>query len=164
MNYFEFFGIDVSIDIDMNALKDRFYENSRKYHPDFHTLSSDEDKDEALRLSALNNEAFKILKNERKRIKYILELNNLLEEGKNTVPQDFLMDMMEINEALMELQFDPNPTASDDVKSKIAAFILELKKELGAIKNDFPSEQALQDLKDYYLKNQYLKRLLEKID
>ena len=41
------------------------------------------------------------------RMRYILELEGSLgEEGQNQIPQDFLMEMMEINEALMELEFD----------------------------------------------------------
>ena len=49
----------------------------------------------------------KTLKDFDKRMKYILDQKGIMdEEGQNKLPQSFLMEMMEINEALMELEFD----------------------------------------------------------
>ncbi|NUO01667.1 MAG: hypothetical protein HUU01_13755, partial [Saprospiraceae bacterium] len=110
INYFEFFGLPVSIELDEASLKRRFYENSKKFHPDFFTLESPEKQAEILELSTFNNEAWRTLSDFDSRLKYLLELKGLFgEEGTNVLPQEFLMDMMDINEAAMELEFDFDP-------------------------------------------------------
>merc|ERR1712127_1087704 len=84
---------------------------------------------EVLELSTLNNNAFKTLSNFDKRMKYILELKEVLgEEGKNKIPQEFLMEMMEINENLMELEFDFDKNNFDRIQNslkKLESILLE---------------------------------------
>ena len=120
MSYFDFYNIPISFKVDAAALKQTFYANSKKYHPDFFTMESVEKQAEILELSTLNTQAYKTLSNFDARMKYILELKNVLaDEGKNTIPQDFLIDMMDINEALMELEFDFDPQAYQKVLSDV---------------------------------------------
>jgi len=96
MTLFEFYNIPITFIPDEAALRKTFYANSKKYHPDFYTLASQEEQEKALELSTLNNEAFKILSDQDRRMKYILELKGVMgEEGQNNIPQDFLMEMME---------------------------------------------------------------------
>ena len=129
MNYFEFFKIPVSFNLNEAELKKAFYSNSKKFHPDFFTLESKEKQMEVLELSTLNNNAFKTLSNFDKRMKYILELKEVLgEEGKNKIPQEFLMEMMEINENLMELEFDFDKNNFDKIQNslkKLESILLE---------------------------------------
>ena len=90
MNYFEFFDIPVSFFPDEAALKRYYYENSKKYHPDFYTLESEDRQAEVLELSTFNNEAYKTLSDFDKRMKYILTLEDALaEEGANQLPPGF---------------------------------------------------------------------------
>ncbi len=163
-NYFHFFNLPVSPTLDAAALKRTFYANSKRYHPDFHTLADDAAKEEALEKSTINNQGYKVLADEDRRLKHLLDLKGVLgEEGSNKMPQAFLMEMMEINEALMELQFDDDPAA----KAKIDAMIAELEtgfhadvvKLLNQYDDATVSEADLEKLKDYYLKKRYLRRL-----
>ena len=55
MNYFEFFGIEPAFLVDEAGLRKQFLANSQAFHPDFHTLKTDAEQQEALRLSSLNN-------------------------------------------------------------------------------------------------------------
>ena len=106
-HYFAFYGLPISFYPDEKALKKLFLETSRKFHPDYFTLASEDEKANALIQSSYNNDAYKVLSDEHSRLKYILDLKNILkEEGKNAIPQEFLMEMMELNEKVMELQFD----------------------------------------------------------
>ena len=128
MNYFDFYEIPVSFLIDEAQLKLQFYEKSKKFHPDFYTLESEEKQQEVLQLSTLNNEAYKTLSDFDKRMKYILDLKGVLEEeGKNQIPQSLLMEMMDINENLMELEFDFDKTKYTAVKDQLE----KLESELG---------------------------------
>ncbi|HRD80271.1 MAG TPA: Fe-S protein assembly co-chaperone HscB, partial [Saprospiraceae bacterium] len=61
MNYFEFFRLPLSFQLDEEALRKAFYANSKKYHPDFYTLESEEKQTEILELSTINNQAYHTL-------------------------------------------------------------------------------------------------------
>jgi len=120
MNYFEFYEIPVSFGVDAEGLRKRFYALSKQYHPDFYTLESEEKQAEILQLSTLNNEAYKTLRDEDQRMKYVLALQGVLgEEGSNKLPPAFLMEMMELNEGLMELDFDPDPSAVANIRQEL---------------------------------------------
>jgi len=163
MNYFKFYGLKESLKIDEAELKQKFYENSKRFHPDFFTLDDVEKQMEALEQSTYNNTAYKTLIDFERRLHYFLEMKGILsEEGSNQIPQEFLMEMMEVNEAIMELQFDFNQDhfsqlfkelehAKDQLYKDIESLIPKASNEL--------SEEDKQALKNYYLKSKYLRRL-----
>ena len=108
MNYFEFLGIPLSFHPDESAMQKAYYQNSKKFHPDFHSLADDEKQAWAMENATINNAAFTTLSDPDKRIRYILELKGLLsdESQQPALPPAFLMEMMDINEAIMDLQMD----------------------------------------------------------
>ncbi|RYD70944.1 MAG: Fe-S protein assembly co-chaperone HscB, partial [Sphingobacteriales bacterium] len=108
-NYFEFYELPIQFNPDLNAVKAKFYAFSKQFHPDFYANESEEKQQEVLDLSTLNNKAYQVLSDENKRIAYVLQLLGELPDGeKYNLSNDFLMDMMEINEALMEMEFEPD--------------------------------------------------------
>ncbi|MEM7105020.1 MAG: iron-sulfur cluster co-chaperone HscB C-terminal domain-containing protein [Bacteroidota bacterium] len=169
MNYFEFYEIPVSFLPDEALIKHTYFRLSKAYHPDFYTLESEDKQAEILELSTQNNNAYKVLSNFDSRMKYILELKGVMdEEGKAKVPQDFLMEMMDINEALMELQFDFDKSQYDKLISDIETLETELlegvQPALESYNDEKSNESELLALKDYYLKKRYLLRLRENLD
>ena len=107
MNYFEFYNLPVHYNIDQKKLRRLFLKKSKEFHPDYYGMDAAEDQAAMLEKSSLNNEAYKALKDDQSRLKYILELKEMMgEQAKNNLPQSFLMEMMDINEKMMELQFD----------------------------------------------------------
>ena len=168
MNYFEFYDLPISFQLDEAALKRSFYANSKRYHPDFFTLENEEKQNEILELSTLNTQAYKTLSDFDRRMKYVLELKDVFEEeGKNSLPQDFLMDMMDINEAIMELEFDFDETAYQKVikdAQNIGNQILEEVKPIVENYQDGDTPQSdLEKVKNFYLKKRYLLRILENV-
>jgi molecular chaperone HscB len=169
MNYFEFFEIPISFKLDEAELKRTFYANSKKYHPDFYTLESEEKQMEVLELSTLNNNAYKTLSDFDKRMKYILDVKGILgEEGKNKLPQEFLMEMMDINENLMELEFDFDQSNFDKVQKDLKLLESNLLKEVNPFLDNYddnaPSEEELSVIKNYFLKKRYLLRIKENLN
>lgn len=166
-NYFSFFNLPLSPNVDQALLKKTFYANSKRFHPDFHTLKEDDEREEALEQSTLNNQGYKILTDEDKRLRHLLEVKDVLgPEGSNSVPQDFLMEIMEINEALMELEFDNDPMARQKVEALITQLESDLRQSVSTLINNYDdstvSTAELEQLKDYYLKRRYLLRLRNK--
>jgi len=167
MEYFELYSLPVSFLIDEKDLKKQFLKKSREFHPDFFTLESEEKQEDILRSSTLNNAAYKVLKDFDLRMKYILTQSGTLKgEGQDKLEQSFLMEMMDINEALMELQFEPNEVESQKLLSQIKAFETDLKKDVEtflAKEINSLSTDDLESVKQYYLKKKYLNRLEENL-
>ena len=169
MNHFELFGIPLGFEIDQSLLKRKYYELSKQFHPDKFTLHSEEEQVHALQKSTELNKAYRVLKDKQSRIKYILEyLGVEFNEGNEQVSQEFLMEMVDINETLMELKFDPDIEKQKETLHSINAIKTSLSDEIALVaqKLDFnnPSEEQLVQIKDYYLKSQYLKRLVQNLD
>jgi molecular chaperone HscB len=107
VNYFEVFGLSRRLVIDTAALRKRFYELSRQWHPDFQHRAAPAEQARALEQSALVNAAYKALRDPIARVEYLIRL----EEGRATkegaavkpqAPPDLLAEMFEIQEALQE--------------------------------------------------------------
>lgn len=166
MNYFEFYQIPIGFKIEAKKLKRKFYEYSRKYHPDFFVQSSVSEQEEVLEKATLNNKAYKILSSLDSRIKYVLECKGLMEEGeKYQLPPMFLMEMMEVNEALMELQFEPDPQSLQTLTKQVDAIESNLFEEVAQIIENYEDgvsdEEDLKKVKIFYFKRRYLLRIRE---
>ncbi|MFM2224306.1 MAG: hypothetical protein RJA07_508 [Bacteroidota bacterium] len=168
MNYFEFYNIPVSFNINAVELKKIFFQFSKKYHPDFFTNAAESDMNEALELSTLNTNAFKTLSNFDLRMKYILQLKNNIEANeKYTLPNDFLMEMMELNEAIDELQFETNSIKKEKIITEIKLFENQLQQSVQQLIeaeniNNFTATD-FEKVKEYYFKKKYLNRLEEQM-
>jgi len=165
MNYFELYNIPVSLHLNAADVKKKFYELSRQYHPDFFTNESKDQQADILEMSSLVNKAFKTFSNEDETIKYVLQLKGLLEEEeKYQLPSNFLMDVMDLNEQLMEAKMDGDEVIIASLKSQIKNLKTEIyapvKEIIEHYKDDLSSEKELLQVKDYYYKKKYLNRIL----
>lgn len=170
-DYFEFYGLPVSFNPDGAAVKQQFYKLSKQYHPDFYINESEDKQAEVLELSTQNNKAYQVLSDPQKRLHYILELKGQLVEGENYVlPQSFLMEMMEVNEALMDLQLDPDAARLAALKNEVSLIEKGIADEISVLTASFDSQdlgtqqQSLAAIKDLYYRNKYLSRIAESIN
>ena len=168
MDYFEFYDIPVSFVVDEPALRRIYYKNSKQYHPDYHTLSDDSNQAEMLKKATLNNEAFQTLSNPDKRKRYVLQRKGMLEEeGKQSIQQEFLMEMMDINESLMELELDFEQerytAAIQEVEQLDKALQSSIQPVLEHYKDQENTDADLQAILDYFLKKRYLLRIQENL-
>jgi molecular chaperone HscB len=165
MNYFELFEIPVQLKADKASLPRKYFELSRKYHPDFFVNGSEEEKTIALEKSALLNKAFKTFQNPDETIKYVLQLKELLvEEEKYELPPDFLMEVLEINEQLM----DADESNVPQLESRIAKLQLEIYEPVKEIVEHYQesvtSEKELLQVKEYYYKKKYSDRIRQQLN
>lgn len=171
MNYFGLYDIPVSFNAHDVQIKRKFYELSKKYHPDFYINEPQARQEEILNLSTLNNKAYHVLSHPLRRIEYILELHNLIAEGdKYQLPKSFLMEMMDINEALMELEFETDYALLEKVKAQVDEIETALFDELYGYTKQFDEHREadngdiLLKIRDIWYRQKYLLRIRESLN
>ncbi len=169
MNYFELFEIPVQLYIDPSTLPKRFFELSKKYHPDYYSNEPEEKQAEVLEKSAFLNKAFKTFQKKEETIKYVLQLKGLLEEEeKYQLPTNFLMEVMEINEALMDQQIEEKPATDESLKNRINQLQIEIYEPVKEIIENYNehihSEKELLQVKEYYFSKKYLDRIGQQLN
>lgn len=128
MDYFEVFGLPRILGVDLAALEKTFHELSRKYHPDYFTTASPAEKTQAVRMTALINDAYRTLRHAVRRVEYLLSLYGFKSDG-SKVPQALLMEVFEINEQLEEVKAG---RASVEEKDSLRAQIQEKRERFDA--------------------------------
>ena len=167
MNYFEIFGFPIQLRVDKTELPKKFFELSRKFHPDFYANSTPSERNRALEITADLNKAFKTFQNPDETIKYVLQLKGLLEEEeKYQLPPDFLMEVLEINEKLMDAEDNPGlklnlQSVISNLQSEIYAPVKEI---IEHYQEGVTTEKELLQVKEYYYKKKYLHRIQRQLN
>lgn len=162
MNYFELFEIPVQLKVNKADISKKYFELSRKHHPDYFVNEGGDQQAEALEISAQLNKAFKTFQDSDSTIKYVLQWKGLLqEEEKYQLPPDFLMEVLEINDQVMDAEGDPvlKSRLKEDI-SRLQTEIYEpVKQVVENYQEGITSEEELLQVKEYYYKKKYLDRI-----
>ena len=155
-DYFELYQLPQGFRFDPAVLRKKYYSLSREYHPDRFAQSGSEEYSNALRMSALNNEAFHTLGDVMRSLGYVLRLHGLLQdEEAYSLPPEFLMEMMELNEAVDDGGSAANATYKDALNQwDESAAPLMTRFESGE-----RTQELMLGLKDYYFRKKYLNRI-----
>lgn len=161
MTYFDLFEIPVQLSVDKASLPRKYFELSRKYHPDYYINEGTEAQAVALEKSAMLNKAFRTFQNPDETIKYVLQLKGLLEEEeKYELPAGFLMQVMEVNEALMDADGEHEKNKLKQVIGNLQHEIYEpVQKIVESYKEGVTSKEELLQVKEYYYKKKYIDRI-----
>jgi molecular chaperone HscB len=167
-DYFKLYKLSVSFHPDPAAVKSAFYELSRLYHPDRFAGATPAEQEHALRIAAMNNDAYKTLRSSDATMAYILKLEGLLEdEEKYTLPPAFLMEMMDINEAVSDYEAgneDAREMAANMLNEHMELWDDATKLLVQRFEKGDHSKELLLQVKDQYFRKKYLLRIKERID
>ncbi|MEE8109989.1 MAG: Fe-S protein assembly co-chaperone HscB [bacterium] len=120
-DFFQFIGLPRLLQIDPKDLERRFYELSRKFHPDFYQSADDYERRLSLENSAILNQAYRALREPFARTEYLVKLVQGFEvEIAASPPHELLEEVFEFNERLQEFQ-----TESDEERRQGLASELE---------------------------------------
>ncbi len=163
MNYFDFYGLPVKFNLNVQELKSKYLDLLKLNHPDFFVNDALKYK-EAIVNSSLNNEAYKCLANFHLRASHILELSGY--EFDDKLPPAFLMQMMDFNEVLEELEHNADLVKINALEKDIMDLKDTLNLELTQLslvsdEVDLKQEALLSAIKVNLLKHKYLLRLKE---
>lgn len=142
---------DDTFSVDTQKLQRRYVQLQRALHPDNFSQKSEEEQKYSEIQSALVNKAYKTLLKPLSRGLYMLELRGVrIEEGTDAEARsDFLMELMEINEALDQVRTSAEADKiGQDTKAKLA----ELTEEIDATlhRGDLGAAKALLAQMKYY--------------
>ena len=162
MNYFELFGLPIGFKVDPVQLRKSFMEIQRSSHPDKFAQASPEEQEAALEKSSMANKGFTLLNNKALVIPYVLELNGYMEsDEKYALDPDFLMEMMELNEAWMDADDeDMKKLVKQRVDTIQSAILTPVKAVLDTTSVHTISREEMSQVKEYYYKQKYLNRIL----
>jgi molecular chaperone HscB len=99
-------GLERRLGLDRSDLQQRFHRLNRRLHPDYFRLRSSEEQVISLEGSAAVNAAYRALRDPVGRVEYLLELEGmgLGTAGQAQPPADLFEEILELQEARMELQ------------------------------------------------------------
>jgi len=123
-NHFELFGLPVAFNLDAIALADRYHRLRQSVHPDRFTRASEREKRLSLQASTLVNEAYQTLRDPVARARYLLSLRTGRPGDDRETTQDmaFLMEQIELREALTEARHAPDPLGTiEGVRDRLGA-------------------------------------------
>ena len=115
-NYYEFFGLPVSFQVDSSALKQRYLKLQQQFHPDKYAGKTAQEQRLAAEYAADINQAYNTLKSPLLRAQYLLSLRGIDASGEAAINADvdFLMEQMRLREALAEVDAQENPVSALD--------------------------------------------------
>jgi molecular chaperone HscB len=102
MQYYQAFDLEPALSLDAEDLKRRFYERSRQWHPDKFSRASAAEREKALEMTAVLNDAFRTLRDPIARAEYFLKEKGI--ELSKEAPPELLEEVFELNMALEELK------------------------------------------------------------
>ena len=162
-NYFELFGLEVDFQINEDTLAGNYQQLQSQYHPDRFANSSDQDKRIAMQATTFINEAYKTLREQQTRARYLLELTGIHFdiEKDTTHDMDFLVAQMSLREEIDEVDKQNDPLACLD------KLVIQAKQEKTRLAEQFLEQYGAcnwQQAKNTVIKMQFFNRLQQQIN
>lgn len=122
VDHFAFFGLPRRFKLDEKALEAKFFELSRRLHPDFFQSAPVSERVRSLDASARLNDAYKTLRDPVHRAVYLVELEGgKLAENDSRPPADLLEEILEAQEAAAELRCCDRDEEVQELRRRIEA-------------------------------------------
>jgi molecular chaperone HscB len=170
-NYYDFFGLEHRLDLDLKDLEKRFYALSRQYHPDRFTLKRREEQQYALDATSILNDAYRTLRDPLARAEYLLKENgfDIGEQGTKNVPPELLEEVFELNMALEELRGGDESArpALEQARDKFIAMRGEIDRELSAKFAEYDTARdrgVLAEIRGILNRRRYVRNLVNEVE
>lgn len=162
-NFFEIFDVPIGYQIDLDKIQHRYRDLQKAVHPDKFVNASDQEKRISMQQTSWLNEAFNTLKQPVERAIYLLKLKqvDINMESETTMDMAFLMEQMEMREALS------NVRTKDDPLSELDGFSAQVKNKMQTLVEGFSSSyeaDQLDDAKEWIRKMQFVQKAKNEIN
>lgn len=161
-NYFEYFGIPIAYEINVDQLRKLYYQKSREIHPDLNLNAAEQEFQ-----SAFTNQAYKTLLNPFSRLKYIIELVSGPIDLHKNMDAAFLLEVMELNETIHEAKQNQNDSALKQATQAIDQLqneaLLHIEPYIRAFDKGQREQEILDAMQLYYYKLRYFLRIRQSL-
>ena len=154
MQYFQAFGLEPKLAIDLEDLKKRFYERSRQWHPDKFSRAGERERQQAVDMTALLNDAFRTLRDPVARAEYFLRQKGL--EFSKDAPPELLEEMFEFNMAIEE----SDRAQLESARQRFMGMVEEIDRQLECL---FEQEK-LEEIRTVLNRRRYVSNLVREAD
>ena len=152
LNYFEIFGIEAKITIDIEHLNSQYLTLQSEFHPDKFVNASNLEKSMATRVSTYINDAYCTLSDLVERVDYILQINNYLKDEHTSFKNsNFLSDQMALSEKIENANPHQYKNIRNEISIEINKIITEMKNNLS--NRDFDILYENKSMVRFYKKN-----------
>ncbi|HEV8713480.1 MAG TPA: Fe-S protein assembly co-chaperone HscB [Candidatus Binatia bacterium] len=175
-DYFSVLGVPRSPVVNEAELTQRYYDLSRRLHPDLYQTGTAEEKEASLKNTALLNRAYRTLRDLLQRSQYWLELQGeQLGKDNNRVPPELADLVFEVQEKLSEARemraegkemevWTELGQIRADLNEQMASLRMALAENLAQWGGDRQAPTLLRDLKNLLSEIAYLRTLLRDVE
>src|SRR6476646_3847661 len=170
-NYYDFFGLEHRLDLDLKDLEKRFYALSREHHPDRFSLKSREEQQYALDATAILNDAYRTLRDPLARAEYLLKTNgfDIGDQGSKNVPPELREEVFELNMALEELRGgdDSARPALEEARNKFVGMREQVDADLAAKFAEYDQKRdnsVLSEIRGMLNRRRYIRNLVNDVE
>ena len=161
-NYFELFGVPTGFSVESARIESKYRELQSLLHPDRYATAGAREKRLAMQGAALVNQAYAVLSDDCARAAYLLELKGVAfnDEPDTLNDPDFLMEQMELREALEQSVAADNPAAAlTRLEQDAGARMIDL---AGSFKRAY-AESNLDAARETVLKMKFIRKFRDEI-
>lgn len=170
-DYYEFFGLERKLSLDLADLRKRFYTMSRMVHPDRYMHAGPKERQYALEATAILNDAYRVLRDPVARVEYLLKERGLAggAERAKDVPPELLEEVFELNMALEELRSGQEGVRQklDEARRKFRALRESIDQELGALFAEYdraPAPAIIAAIRGVLHRRRYADNLINQVE
>ncbi|MEK7406347.1 MAG: Fe-S protein assembly co-chaperone HscB [Acidobacteriota bacterium] len=170
-DYYWFLGLERKLDLDLEDLERRFYNLSRRLHPDRFARATATEQQAALENTAILNDAYRALRDPVSRAEYFLKAHGLElgEQESRKTPPELLEEVFELNMVLDE--FRQGGAAArpqlEQAHRHLAALREEADAQLGRLFNEYdhaPDGKLLAAIRGLLNRRRYIRNLEAQVE
>jgi molecular chaperone HscB len=137
-DYYSLFDLPREFALDLPALEQKFRDLSRQLHPDRFARAEPRERRISLERATRLNDAYRALKDWRRRAAYLLKLagQDVFGEGRTFHDPDFLEEQLEWREAIAFARADGDAARLADIAARARARLAALEAEVGVFFED----------------------------
>ncbi|MCZ2149717.1 MAG: Fe-S protein assembly co-chaperone HscB [Bryobacterales bacterium] len=170
-DYYVFFGLKRVLVLDTEDLQRKFYELSRRLHPDRFTWKSAIERQYSLEATAILNDGYRVLRDPLMRAEYVLKQEgfDIGEQRSKDVPPELLEEVFDLNMALEELRLGDEEAHGqiEEARNRFLAMRESIDKELETLYRRFDDTQdrgVLQQVRTVLNRRRYVRNLVNEVE
>ncbi len=169
--FYRFFGIEERLSLDLADLQKRFYDLSRKLHPDRYGRKPPAEQKYSVEATSILNDGYRILRDPVKRAEYVLKQHgfDIGEQRSRDVPPELLEEVFELNMALEELRGGDDSVRSqlEEAREHFTGLLSDVDRQLTtefARYDETRGEPVLGDIRGVLNRRRYIQNLVNEVE